>query len=306
MVDQKDCLQMIGRWGYTPTTLRAYLRREIGQAMDCTDHNGANALWQIMTLCNFAETGDYVKAVAERPGEIASDAPSEINDMYEAILRITAAKVYNGTFEEYCQVVVGGLYEVASSVQEFPEALRHMRQKIMCASPELSLRAALASGESTSESVLGIVLRLAYIDYQRQEGEIMDSFINPLGLRALDDITDLVLSHKDVLLGMPARISPDFEPLRAALVEIFFGGTRDLRAACEVVNRPIKELMRLLPHEMREYELSLSLVLSAFFVALALGEISYSDFKRVLSVSDRMKEAMELVDVERIQSMRTN
>lgn len=293
-VEQKDLMQLFGQWGYSADELEKRWNAQRRESEKSGDEIGRLSYMQLLTMARFAKSGNAIESV-----KTPDNKPSEPNEILESIINI-----FNFQDEEECQNLLNSIYKMLSPNKTLEEGEIYTRQYTFNALVPLVIQRVIKIEDNITRTIQQCIVDIAMIEYEQEHEISSGNAINQWAIKRFDQQKERMLAYRALLCELPSKIHPDHAKLAELLANTIFA---DLPKCFDVIGQSLLSAAHSEPHEMMEYGKSYGMICAAVTVAVSMGQISYSEYRKtmlnILVDEERFATPTERIDdIERLRS----
>ena len=262
MIEQKQVIQLIGNWGYTPNQFRTYLEKQIQRAKDLGEAVGATMFSSLLTLSKYSLSGDAESSVEKDRLSSHPEAKELIDD-----------DEISGIIDDdnFSSGVIDAIYEECIKYGNLESAEIAMREKVMFMVAPMLSKKIVEIGSHTSEQILQCFIGADH-NMQYDDGE-----------DTLRKVTSNIKSLASIISRFSKEIKmckeTSFEPFND-ISEAIIG---DVDSIMLEINQDMLSIIGNPPHVWTSYSISFGKMMAGFLIALSFGYVTYEDYENVIN-----------------------
>jgi hypothetical protein len=264
MIDQKQVLQIIGNWGYSPSELRKYATEQQKRAKEIGEAVGATMYSSLLALCKYAMSGN------------AESSITKVNIDSEFI-----TKILGGNKDEFLEIlndvrfsdeVIESIYDICSRHKTLRNAEIALREMVMVSVAPVAAKKIIEVGNDATEQVMECFVA---IDNLRSLDSNVDMSIFDDAIKNITSFIHQITRYSDEI---KACKETQFEPFNQ-IVDLICGDVDDIITG---VNINILSIIGKPPHVWVEYAIKFGRMMSGFIMALSMGYVTYDDYDLII------------------------
>jgi hypothetical protein len=261
MIEQKQVIQLIGNWGYTPSQFRSYLDKQIERAKDLGEAVGATMYSSLLTLSKYSLSGDADSAVEKNKLSSHPEVKELIDD--DEISGIIDD-------DDFSSGVIDAVYEECIKYGNLESAEIAMREKVMFMVAPMLTKKIVEIGSHTSEQILQCFIGADHnMQYDDSEDTLRKVSSN------LNSLASIISRFSEEIKMCEETSFEPFNDISDAIIG-------DVDSIMLEINQDMLSIIGNPPHVWTSYSISFGKMMAGFLIALSFGYVTYEDYEDVI------------------------
>lgn len=260
MIEQKDAIQLIGKWGYSPNQFIKRLTDLRVQATEIGERCGVTAYSSLLALAKYALTGDALNSVRENDESFSEERRDRVNQ-----------SIIDNMNQEptFASDVIERIYNDCLPCRTFKDADVAIRAEIMGAIAPVIVSGIADLGIKTASQVLQCIIGM---DNAREDDPMSFKKIQRTTL-TMDAFVQRILSYKNEMLE--AHKEEGYNTLMRTLLENSDDMDNILQQSIlSIIDRP--------PHVWVKFATNMGILMSGFILSMSFGFITYDEYSSIV------------------------
>ena len=280
MIDQKQAIQLIGTWGYTPKQFMNYINAQLDRAKKIGEAVGGTTYSSMSAFCKYAMTGDADESVrsdtmnvnnAKLRKQIREILDEELDDILDK--------------DDFSEGVIDAIYDSLKDCKNIREAEISLRQKVMFSVAPIVAKSVADFGGKVAEEVLELFVGADNAS-QFEEGKA-------------NELCRIVAKNLQGFIGSVAKYIKEIKYCKETPLEEFnliadalIGDIDDIMLE---IDHDVMSIIGKPPHVWARYSIKFGKLMAGFVLAMSFGYVTYDDYEKIV---DDFKAAIRLSPVE--------
>jgi hypothetical protein len=272
MIEQKDAMQLIGEWGYTPKGFEDYLVDQRERARGIGEKAGMTTYSSLLSLCKFAITGDATEAMEEDERDFPVHLKDSLNNELHKLMMDNP---------DFAIEVITRVYDACSPYKDIKDAEMALRKNIISTVAPLLMGIVVDMGVRTAEQILECLIGMDSV--KNNKAAIVNIGASTV---TIERLVERVLYFKD---DMKACGETDDEVLNN-MADSVLGNVDELVSA---VSQNMLSIVDKPPHEWVKYATDFGRMMAGFVLAMSYGYVTYDEYDSIVNNFKKMVEQPE-------------